>query len=157
MRFNDALSGAVFMLLALWLIVTAASFPTLPGQPYGAALLPRVVGAGFAICGLLLVLRGLSAAGRRRPLLELDAALHTPRNAVSLLLLVGGVVFYILCADWAGFIPVAFLLLMVLFLWFRVRPLNALVIAALFTGVTFWFFAYLLRVPLPRGWLTGIV
>ena len=71
--------------------------------------------------------------------------------------IIGAVVVYILVANWIGFIPVAFALLMGLFLWFRVRPLNALIIAALFTAVTFWFFAYMLRVPLPRGWLTGIV
>jgi putative tricarboxylic transport membrane protein len=60
-------------------------------------------------------------------------------------------------AEWIGFIPVAFALLMGLFLWFGVRPHNAVIIAALFTAVTFWFFANMLRVPLPRGWLTGIL
>lgn len=157
MRFNDAVSGAVFILLAIGLIATATTFPALPGQPYGAALFPTVIGAGFAICGVFLVVRGLSAVGRRQPPLELDPLLRTPRNAISISLIVAATLLYILLADRIGFIPVAFVLLMGLFLWFRVRPLNALVIAALFTAATFWFFANMLRVPLPRGWLTGII
>jgi len=157
MHFNDAVSGAVFILLAIGIFATAMTFPALPGQPYGAALFPKIIGAGFGICGLLLVVRGLSAAGRRQPALEVEPLLRTPRNAISIILIIGAVVVYILVANWIGFIPVAFALLMGLFLWFRVRPLNALIIAALFTAVTFWFFAYMLRVPLPRGWLTGIV
>jgi putative tricarboxylic transport membrane protein len=157
MRFNDALSGAIFILLAIALVSTAATYPVLPGQPYGASLFPTVVGAGFAICGLFLVVRGLSAVGRRQPALELDVLLRTPRNAVSILLIVGAVLLYILLAEWIGFIPVAFALLTALFLWFGVRLHNALIIAILFTAVTFWFFANMLRVPLPRGWLTGII
>lgn len=157
MRFNDAVSGAVFILLAIALIGTAMTFPVLPGQPYGAALFPSVIGTGFAVCGVFLVVRGLSPVGRRQPVLALDPALREPRNAASLFLILGAVLLYILLADWVGFIPMAFVLLMGLFLWFGVRPHNALIIAALFTGVTFWFFANMLRVPLPRGWLTGIL
>ena len=157
MRFNDAVSGAVFLLLAIALIATATTYPVLPGQPFGAALFPTVIGAGLAICGVFLVVRGLSAVGRRQPALELDPLLRTPRNAISISLIVGAILLYILLADRIGFIPVSFALLVGLFLWFRVRPHNALIIAALFTAATFWFFANMLRVPLPRGWLTGII
>ena len=157
MRVNDAVSGAVFIALAIALIVTAMGFPTLHGQPYGAALFPTVIGAGLAICGAILILRGLSPAGRRQPVATIDPALRVPRNAVSTLLIIGAVLLYILLADWIGYIPIAFALLLGLFLWFGVRPLNGLIIAALFVAISFWFFAVMLRVPLPRGLLTGIV
>lgn len=157
MRVNDAVSGALFILLAIGLIGIATTFPALPGQPYGAALFPTLIGAGFAICGVLLVIRGLAAAGREKPFFELDPLLRVSRNAISLGMVVGAVVLYILLADWIGFVPVAFLLLLGMFLWLGARPLPALVTAVLFTGITFWFFANVLRVPLPRGLLTGII
>ena len=157
LRVNDALSGALFMLLAIALIATASTYPALPGQPYGAALFPTVIGGGLLICGVLLVIRGLSPAGRLQPALSIDPLLRQPRNAIAILLIIGAVVFYVLFADWIGFIPVAIVLLLGLFLWFRVRPLTAVVIAVVFTGITFYFFAIGLRVPLPRGLLTGIL
>lgn len=157
MRVNDAVSGALFILLAICLIGVASTFPALPGQPYGAALFPTVIGTGFAICGVLLVIRGLAAAGRQKPPFTLDPLLHVPHNAISLGMVVGAVVIYIFLADWIGFIPIAFLLLVGMFMWLGTRLLPALVTAALFTGVTFWFFANVLRVPLPRGLLTGII
>jgi putative tricarboxylic transport membrane protein len=157
LRVNDAVSGALFILLAVALISISSTFPALPGQPYGAALFPTVIGAGFAICGVLLVVRGLSTAGRKQAAFALDPDLRDPRNAISLLMVVGAVVLYIVLADWVGFIPIAFVLLLGMFLWLGARVLPALVTAALFTGATFWFFANILRVPLPRGLLTGII
>jgi len=47
--------------------------------------------------------------------------------------------------------------LLAMFLWFGVKPLNAVIIAVIATFVIHWFFASLLRVPLPRGLLDTIL
>ncbi|RUT29297.1 tripartite tricarboxylate transporter TctB family protein [Arsenicitalea aurantiaca] len=157
MRFNDAVLGAVFIALALYMIITAAGFPSFAGQPYGASLFPTVMGGGFLIGGALLVIRGLTAAGREIPAFTADPALLVPRNGISVALIVGAIVFYVVLADTVGFIPIALVILLGLFLWFRVKVVTALLLSVAVTALSFWFFAIMLRVPLPRGWLTGIV
>ena len=64
---------------------------------------------------------------------------------------------YIIFSETVGFIPMAFGTLGVLFLWFGVRPLTALITTVVATMMIYWFFASLLRVPLPRGWLDSIL
>jgi putative tricarboxylic transport membrane protein len=56
-----------------------------------------------------------------------------------------------------GFIPIAIVFLGAMFLWLGVRPLHAAIIAPAATLVIFWFFATMLRVPLPRGILTNVL
>jgi putative tricarboxylic transport membrane protein len=148
MRLNDALLGALLLGFAGWLWWLTTFFPSFPGQDYGPNLFPRILAAGIGGCALLLLLRGL----RRweRPL-TLAAWMRDPSRLVSVLLMPGAVVFYLFAADPLGFIPTAFLLLTALFLWFRTRLLVALPVAAGMTLVVHWFFAGLMRVPLPRG------
>ena len=47
MRVNDAVTGAVLLVLSLAVVWHVRSFPTIPGQPYGAALYPLLVGCGL--------------------------------------------------------------------------------------------------------------
>ena len=61
MRFNDAIVGAVFMLLAGVMIAITFTFPPFPGQKYGPSLFPRILGGGIILCSALLILRGWKA------------------------------------------------------------------------------------------------
>jgi putative tricarboxylic transport membrane protein len=148
MRLNDALLGAILLGFAGWVWWMTGFFPAFPGQDYGPNLFPRILAAGIALCGALLVLRGLRARG---PLLVLDGWTREPARLVSFLLIPGAALFYILFSDRFGFIPTGFLILLVLALWFRARPVVALPVAAGVTLVVHWFFSGLMRVPLPRG------
>jgi len=67
------------------------------------------------------------------------------------------ILIYILISDQIGFIPLAFGILLLLFLWFGTRVVLAVPIAAIATWVMYWFFAVMLRVPLPRGILNNIL
>ncbi|WP_237213634.1 tripartite tricarboxylate transporter TctB family protein [Falsiroseomonas oryziterrae] len=154
MRLNDALLGAILLGFAGWVWWMTTFFPAFPGQDYGPNLFPRILAAGIAACGAMLVLRGLR---RRAPLIVLESWTREPERLLSFLLIPGAVLAYIFLSDALGFIPTAFLLLVALFLWFRARPVVALPVAAGVTLVVHWFFAGLMRVPLPRGVLDSLL
>ncbi len=154
MRVNDAVLGVLLLGFAGWVWWLTSFFPAFPGQDYGPSLFPRILAAGIAGCGLLLALRGLRA---RQRLLTLDEWVRDPARLVSVLLMPGAVLAYIFVVDTLGFIPTAFAILLVLFLWFRARPVVALPVAAGVTLTIHWFFAGMMRVPLPRGLLDSVL
>ena len=61
MKLNDAVWGAVLLLLAAAVLVHVQSFGTIPGQKYGPAIFPGLVACGIAICAALLIFDGLKA------------------------------------------------------------------------------------------------
>lgn len=154
MRLNDSLLGTLLLGFAVWVWWLTTFFPAFPGQDYGPNLFPRILAAGIALCATLLVVRGLRARGR---LVALEAWTRDPARLLSFLLLPGAVLFYILLSDGLGFIPTAFAILLILFLWFRTRVVVALPVAAGMTLLVHWFFAGLMRVPLPRGVMDAVL
>lgn len=148
MRLHDSLLGAILLGFAGWVWWLTTFFPAFPGQNYGPNLFPRILATGIALCGAALVVRGLRSRDRA---VEFEAWMRDMARVASFLALPGAVVFYILAADRLGFVPTAFVLLAALFLWFRARVLVALPVAAGMTLLVHWFFAGLMRVPLPRG------
>lgn len=157
MRFDDRIVALVFLALGATLIAATLNFPAFPGQKYGPALFPRILGAGLIVSALVLFVRTQRAAASGAPLLRLDPALKDPRRLGGLLLVLGAIVFYLLAAEPLGFIPTSFLLLLALMAWFGVKPLTNLLIALAMTGAVQWFFGTLMRVPLPRGLFMQIV
>ena len=61
MKFNDALWGALFIAGAAVILVHVQGFPRIPGQNVGPALFPGLIAVGIALCGLILITRGLRA------------------------------------------------------------------------------------------------
>ncbi|WP_118138657.1 tripartite tricarboxylate transporter TctB family protein [Oceanicella sp. SM1341] len=154
MRLNDAVFGLFFIALGLTMILIARGFPAFPGQPYGAALLPSLLGAGFIICGGLLSIRGWRA--RAGGLAETDPEMREPRTLVSMGLVVVLILAYILVSDAVGYVPFMAVALTLLLLRFGNRPLTAIAVALLTTVASQWFFGSILLVPLPRGILEGL-
>ena len=160
MRIADGVFGALFALLGAYMIYTASGFPSFPGQPYGASLLPTLLGIAFIVCGIGLGLRHARArrtAASTGPLVALTPALRDPRGAVSGALAVALVLTQILFGDAIGFIPVSLAGLIVIFLWFRLPAWQAVIFAAVGTALCWWLFSVLLKVPLPRGILDGVL
>ena len=157
MRANDAISGLVLIVLAAAMIALTLSFPDFPGQKYGPALFPRILGAGLIVCGAMLMRNGFAARRTGAPWVELAPWTHDPRRLTSFFLVIAMLLLYVLAADTVGFIPIALIFLGGLFLWLGVRPIPALLTAIATTIAIHWFFGSMLRVPLPRGWLTTIL
>jgi putative tricarboxylic transport membrane protein len=155
MRFNDAVFGVLLIVFAIAEIAYTRTFPTLHGQAYGPDLFPILIGVGFLITGAILTWRGL-AQRATQPLFEVGAWAADRRNVVNFALVLLALLFYILASDWLGFVPTAFIIMLVLLKSFGSGWVTALVIAALTTLGVQALFARLLLVPLPWGLLQPV-
>ena len=154
MKLNDAVWGALFLLLGVIILVHVQSFPTIPGQNVGPALFPGVIAAGLSVCALLLIAQGLTARvkeAERSSWFSADAWLRSRRHVLAFAVVIGMNVFYILVVDRLGFIPTGIIYLAVLMAVFGVRLRNNLVLAVVVTLVIHYAFYKLLKVPLPWG------
>jgi putative tricarboxylic transport membrane protein len=155
MRLNDAIFGVLLIVFAIAEIAYTRTFPSLHGQAYGPDLFPILIGVGFLITGAILTVQGLmQRAGA--PLLEVGAWADDRRSVVSFALVLLALLFYIVASDWLGFIPTAFLIMLVLLKSFGSGWATAVVVAALTTLAIHALFARVLLVPLPWGLLQPV-
>lgn len=157
MRANDAIAGLVLIVLSAVMIALTASFPEFPGQKYGPSLFPRILGAGLIVCGGILMWNGFVSRRAGAAWVEIAPWAREPRRLATFMLVIALLLLYIFAAETVGFIPLALMFLGVLFVWLGVRPWIAATTALVSTLIIYWFFAILLRVPLPRGWLNSIL
>jgi len=152
-KINDAVFGALLVFFGVVVLVHVQAFPKIPGQQVGPALFPGLVAAGLAVCGVLLVASGIRHRAQQ-PWAQTAAWMRSGRHVVAFVAIVGGVALYVALAQRVGFLIVAPVLLIVWFVVLGVRPLLAVVVAAIATMVIWYAFYKLLRVPLPWGILT---
>lgn len=160
MRLNDAVWGALLLLLAAAVIVHVQSFGTIPGQQYGPAIFPGLVAVGLAICAVLLIFSGFSAKsqdGGRIAWMTLAPWTRSRQHVLAFALTIGVNVFYILLVESLGFIPTGVVYLAVLFAVFGVRPVWILPLALMLTLVIHTAFYKMLKVPLPWGVLQRFI
>lgn len=153
MKANDAITGAIFLLIAILAFAYAGTFPTMPGVTFGPDLFPRLVAVMMGAGGAILIVKGILARRAGQPLFRLDHWARRPRSYVIFFAVVGGVLFYVFAAGWLGFLLTASLMLAALLLLTRGprHVVSSLVIALLVTGAIHLLFADVLRVPLPFG------
>jgi putative tricarboxylic transport membrane protein len=158
-KLNDAVWGALFILLSVALLVHVQSFPTIPGQKIGPALFPGIIAVGLAVCGALLILKGLAVRARgpeHARWLTFAPWVGSRRHVLAFFLVIAVNVFYILLVNRLGFVPTAVVYLAVLFAVFGVPPRRNLPIAIIVTLLIHYSFYKMLKVPLPWGILTGV-
>lgn len=154
MRLSDKLAGLLILVFGLVVAGYATTFPPMRGQPVGPSLFPTVIGCGFALFGLILLVSGARAdAG---PLFALDDWMRRPRMVANFAVVVGSLLFYALVVDRLGFFITSVVFLGVLFLAFGVSRRRIVPLALVVTLVIHYGFYTLLRVPLPWGVLEGI-
>lgn len=154
MRLGDTILGALFACVGIVLTLAGWSLPNLPNQSYGAATFPVMIGIGLAALGLVMSVKGLVAGGGLTIALE-DWG-RSPASWLRLFATVGLVVLYVLYSDELGFVLAGTVFVLALLLIFRAPILLAIVIAPLATLAVAWAFGNILRVPLPRGILSGL-
>lgn len=154
MKLNDAVAGALILLLSLAVLAIVKDFPPMPGQKVGPALYPGLIAGGLLICSVLLILRGWRErhAGRW---IEFAAWARAPRQWLNAAIIVGMTLAYIFWSDRVGFIPAGIGLLTVLFLSLRAKLTTAIAVAVLATLAIHAVFYNALRVPLPWGLLAS--
>jgi putative tricarboxylic transport membrane protein len=156
MKINDAIWGALLLLLSVAILIHIQSFPNIPGQKIGPSLFPGFIAVGLGTCALALIATGLAdrrGDGKRAAWIAGEPWMRSPRHIVALALVIGVNVFYILLVDALGFIPTAVIYLAALFAVFGVRTRWILPLALIVTLVIHYSFYKLLRVPLPWGLL----
>jgi putative tricarboxylic transport membrane protein len=153
MKINDAIFGAIFLLLGVVIVVHVQAFPKIPGQQVGPALFPGLISAGLAVCGLLLIVSGVRHRAQH-PWHEMADWMRSPRHVIGFGAIVVGLVAYILLAQSVGFLLLAPILLLVWFKVLGVRTGMAIIVAIVATLLIWYAFYKLLRVPLPWGVLT---
>lgn len=152
MKVNDAISGLFFILFGMLIFYLTRDFPVMPGQRYGADLFPRLIGFFMAAGGVALIFRGIRMRNDA-PWVTVMDWVSSPRHVANFFLVIAVLIFYILVSDRLGFIPTAFICLMVLLVWLRGTAswLSSVVISVLAVIVIQQFFGEFLRVPLPWG------
>jgi putative tricarboxylic transport membrane protein len=155
MRFNDAILGVIIAAFAVFVISLASTFPGLPGQDYGPAFFPTIIGIVFLICAAILIVQGLKAR-HETGWVKFGEWAKSPHHIINFVIVLSTLVGYIWLSDFIGFIPISIVVLWVLMYRFGV---GKRISAALSIGVTFLihtiFYKYLL-VPLPWGLLDPI-
>jgi putative tricarboxylic transport membrane protein len=153
MRVNDAITGAVLILFAAGIAFWSQGFPDIPGQQYGAAVFPTLVAAALAASGLLLVVAGLRAHAPAVAWADWARERHGRRNVV---VTVAAILFYILAADWLGFILAMAPILLLLFRLLGVGWMLSVGLAIVVTLAVHYLFVHELYVPLPWGLLAPV-
>src|SRR5512141_1401449 len=101
MKINDALAGAALVALGAVVLWHIQGFPPMPGQKYGPAWFPGMIAGGLIVCGALLVLARLRAAGSE-PLFALPDWTRRARPLASVASVVAGLVLYVFAVDALG-------------------------------------------------------
>ncbi|MGI9386651.1 MAG: tripartite tricarboxylate transporter TctB family protein [Methyloligellaceae bacterium] len=155
MRINDAIIGIALIGFALAEISYASTFPRLHGQDYGPNLFPIIIGVGLIVCGIALTFKGL-AQRAGMPMVVVGDWAQDRDNVWNVVLLVGGILFYILISGWLGFVLTSFLILTMLLVRLGSSWLISVVAAMATTLVIHTLFAKVLLVPLPWGILLPV-
>lgn len=148
----DRWVGFGLAVLALTVLWSGSAFPNVPGQKLGAAFLPMIIGGGLLLCALALVLRSFRRAAYESA--QSEAQPGVEEHFGSAAVIVVAVVAYIFLSERIGFLFIAPLCLLAVFLALRVGWKTAVLCAIGGTLVVHLAFYKLLRVPLPWGPLT---
>ncbi|MEP7056872.1 MAG: tripartite tricarboxylate transporter TctB family protein [Caldimonas sp.] len=159
MKFNDAVWGALLVLLGGTLLVHVRSFPSIPGQNVGPGMFPGLLGIGFAVCGVILFVRGLRSRAARlagSEWMSLPEWAHSPRHVLGFAVLAGVNVLYLVGVDRLGFVLTGTFYLAALMWVLQVRASRIVPLAIVLTLAIHFAFYKLLRVPLPWGLLQPV-
>lgn len=158
LKANDAITGGIFLAVAIFAFVHAGTFRALPGVPYGPDLFPRLVAVLMGIGGVALIVGSLRRAVRA-PLLVIDDWARKPRTYAIIAGVVGSILFYLFATERLGFLLTGFLMLTGLLCVTRgaSKIASNAIIGAAVTIVIYLIFVRMLRVPLPWGLIEAML
>lgn len=149
MRFSDTMLGTVLLVLGASIAIYARTLPDVPGQQYGAAAFPTLVGLAMIGCALILFVKGWQAGSV--PMIARTEWTREPGALVAVAVTILCIVAYIFLARPMGFVPISIAILLVMFRLLSVSLGKTVFFAVTATLVTDYVFRSLLLVPLPFG------
>ncbi len=157
MKINNAVSGILVGLFGLAVYIHSGTFPPIGQQQIGPEVFPQMIAVGMMICAILLIIKGVKEKKTTgEGWITLPEWAFEPRLLFGFLLILIALAFYILASEWLGFLITGFVMLMVLFVYFQVKPWIAFVTAVISVFVIHYLFYTVLKVPLPWGILESI-
>jgi len=155
-KFNDAITGAVLLALAIAVLVAVQSFPKIPGQNIGPGAFPGLLASLLAVCAVFLIARGVREKVAHEPWIAPGGWLRSAAHLRGFLVTVGCLLFYVFASDALGFIVCSLAILVAMFATLGVRRGLILPVALVATLVIHTAFYKGLRVPLPWGVLMPV-
>ena len=155
MRFNDAVSGAALLALAIAILVNISTYPVIAGQSVGPAVFPGLLAILLILCALLLIRKGM-VDSRAEAWVTLGDWMKSRYHLRNFLVTIACLVFYIFASEPLGFLLCGTVILAAMFWALAVRRVLILPLAVLITLVIHTVFYKGLRVPLPWGVLQAL-
>jgi putative tricarboxylic transport membrane protein len=155
MKFNDVFAGLALLVVSALVASASWSLPNPAQQPLGPSAFPLILAGFLALCAMILATTGSRAVERGALFTRADWA-RSPAPVLRLLLVPVVVVCYIAFAETLGFLIVAPLVMLALFLAGGLRPALAVPLALMAALVMHAIFYLGLGVQLPWGLLEPI-
>lgn len=150
MKLNDAVFGALFLVLSLLVLWTVQSYPKIPGQNIGPAAFPAIAAGVLALCSVLLIVQGVRGRGHAA-WFQRGEWTSRPAQLIAFAVTVLGLLLYVVASERLGFIVTGIVMLVALMWALKVRLPAAIAVAVLATVLIHVAFYKGLRVPLPWG------
>jgi putative tricarboxylic transport membrane protein len=153
-RLSDTLLGllaGIFGVAILWHI---RSFPDIPGHYYGPGMFPRIVGWGFVIFGVLLLVRVARQAKWKEKWITFPEWSSNGKGTCAAIGVLIAIQAYGYLGEALGFQLLSVVVMSALFLWAGRSATFSISLAIVITLVLDALFSKLLRVPLPTGVLS---
>jgi putative tricarboxylic transport membrane protein len=150
LKLNDAVFGALFLVLSLLVLWTVQGYPKIPGQNIGPAAFPGIAASVLALCGVLLIVQGARQHGRT-PWFQRGEWTSRPPQLIAFAVTLLGLLLYVLASERIGFIVTGSVMLAALMFALKVKPVTAVAVAVIATVAIHVAFYKGLRVPLPWG------
>ncbi|MEY8880255.1 tripartite tricarboxylate transporter TctB family protein [Donghicola sp. XS_ASV15] len=151
MKINDRLIGALAILGGLAVIAGTLGFREIPGQQFGSAFFPRLLGIALIFCGVAFV-----ATAANGPMVRVGEVLKG-RSGLKIATVLAAVIGWVFITPILGFILNTALLIAALAFLAGGKPFPSVATGLAMAVLLFLIFGQLLRVPLPMGVVESVL
>lgn len=158
MKLSDITLGVLFTLLGLGVLLNSQQMKVSPFFQYGAGFFPSIIGGLLALCGVILLVKGVrlarSSEGDGFWLVQAEPWFRNREQLINVVLVPLLVLALVATIETVGFPLCSVIVVGVLCQRFSGRPLLSWVTAVLVTLFLYLFFQQVMSVQLPMGFLT---
>lgn len=155
MKLHDSLIGLLLIAFGGWVLWQARGFPAMPGQAIGPSTFPIMLGSLCALGGVLLFWQGRRTS--RGKLVWIHEGWRIGSRVGCVAVAVFGTLLLGITFEMVGFPVGGTLLLSALFYTSGLRGLRWIAVSAVFVLTVHLVMTRLLYVPLPSGFVKGLL
>ncbi|MGC4410134.1 MULTISPECIES: tripartite tricarboxylate transporter TctB family protein [Rhizobium] len=155
MKFHDSIIGLLLVAFGGWVLWQAQGFPDMPGQIIGPATFPTLLGCLCLLGGLMLIWEGRKASPHA--LISLHDGWRIGSRITCVAVAILGTLLLAVTFEQVGFPVGGTLLLSALFLSAGLTHPKWIGVSAVFVLTVHLVMTRLLYVPLPSGFVKGLL